>query len=173
MVNSITLEAKRVEDILPLIREFRPRVVALTMDDNGIPEDGKKRYEISQRLVELLTCAKIPEDNIYVDPLVRPISTDRDAGLVALDVIGRIKNSSEKIHVICGLSNISYGLPKRGLINRAFLLMAMAKGLDSVILDPLDRRMISLIKAGETLLGRDEYCAEYLRAFRAGELTED
>ena len=173
MVNSITAEKKRVEDILPLLKEFRPGIVALTMDDEGIPQDGETRYRISQRLVELLTGAGIPEDNIYVDPLVRPISTDSEAGLVALDAIRKIKHSSKDIHVICGLSNISFGLPKRGLINRAFLLMAMAQGLDSVILDPLDRKMISLIKAGEALLSKDKYCAAYLRAFRADEFAQE
>lgn len=173
MLNSITGESKRVKDILPLLKEFRPSVIALTMDDGGIPQDAETRYQISQRLVELLSSAGIPEDNMYMDPLMRPISTDSEAGLAVLDSIRKIKNSSKEIHVICGLSNISFGLPKRGLINRAFLLMAMAQGLDSVILDPLDRKLISLIRAGEALLGKDKYCAGYLRAFRADELAEE
>lgn len=173
MVNSITLEKKRVEEILPLLKEFRPNVVALTMDDEGIPRDAEARYRISQRLVELLSGAGIPEDGIYVDPLVRPLSTDSEAGLAALDTIRKIKDSSKKVHIICGLSNISFGLPKRGFINRTFLTMAMAQGLDSVILDPLDRKLISLIKAGEALLGNDKYCAAYLAAFRADEFAEE
>jgi len=172
LVNSITLEAKRVQAILPVLEEFRPRVVALTMDDEGIPEGGKRRCEIGQRLIALLTGGGIPEDNIYLDPLIRPISTEQNAGIVVLDAIQRLRDSSDKAHIICGLSNISYGLPKRSLVNRAFLIMAMARGLDAVILDPLDRRLTSLITAGEAVLGKDEYCTKYLGAFRENKLRE-
>ena len=82
----------------------------------------------------------------------------------------KIRASFKGIHLICGLSNISFGLPKRKLLNRVFLSMAMSMGLDAVILDPVDKGMISVIRAGEALLGKDEYCTEYLSSFREGRL---
>ena len=80
----------------------------------------------------------------------------------------KIKTSFKEVHIICGLSNISFGLPKRALLNRTFLLMAM--GLDSAILDPLDKRIVATLRAEETILGKDDYCARYLASFRKGEL---
>ncbi len=170
MVNSITAEEKRMEEILPLLKRFNPRIVALTMDDKGIPEDIERRYEITEKLIEVLTRAGVRLEDIYIDPLVRPIGTDSKSGLVVLESIKTIMSSFKGVHTICGLSNVSFGLPKRSLLNRAFLLMAMVMGLDAVIMDPLDKEMMSAVRAGEALLGNDEYCAEYLTSFRQGKL---
>ncbi len=168
MVNSITAEKKRMEELLPLLERFGCKIIALTMDDRGIPEDTERRYEIADKLIGALTKAGISLSDIYIDPLVRPVSTDSSSGLIVLKSIKKIMSSFEHVHTICGLSNISFGLPKRDVLNKSFLLLAMSMGLDSAILDPLDREMMGMIRAGEVLLDKDEYCLKYLTSFREG-----
>jgi len=168
MVNSITAEKKRMEELLPLLERFGCKIIALTMDDKGIPEDIEQRYKIADKLIGALTKAGISLSDIYIDPLVRPVSTDSSSGLIVLKSIKKIMSSFEHVHTICGLSNISFGLPARDVLNKCFLLLAMSMGLDSAILDPLDREMMAMIRAGEVLLGKDEYCLKYLTSFREG-----
>ena len=168
MVNSITAEKKRMEELLPLLERFGCKIIALTMDDRGIPEDIERRYEIADKLIGALTKAGNSLSDIYIDPLVRPVSTDSSSGLIVLKSIKKIMSSFEHVHTICGLSNISFGLPARAVLNKSFLLLAMSMGLDSAILDPLDREMMAMIRAGEVLLGKDEYCLKYLTSFREG-----
>ena len=170
MVNSITAEEERMERVLPLVKRFNSKIVALTIDDKGIPENAERRCEIAEELVKTLTENEIPLEDIYIDPVVHSISTNSKSGVAVLESIKKITTSFREIHIICGLSNISFGLPKRSLLNRAFLLMAMAMGLDSVICDPQNKEIISAIRAGEALLGKDEYCAKYLTFFREGKL---
>lgn len=114
----------------------------------------------------------INKDRIYFDPLVLSLSADPDQGLVALETLRLIKSNIAGAKTILGLSNISYGLPKRTLINRVFLSMCLAAGLDAVILDPLDEKLLSVLKAAEALLGRDRYCKRYLRAYHEGKLSD-
>lgn len=168
MVNSITAEKKRMEELLPLLERFGCKIIALTMDDRGIPEDIERRYEIADKLIGALTKAGISLSDIYIDPLVRPVSTDSSSGLIVLKSIKKIMSSFEHVHTICGLSNISFGLPARNVLNKSFLLFAMSMGLDSAILDPLNREMMAMIRAGEVLLDKDEYCLKYLTSFRQG-----
>ena len=107
-------------------------------------------------------------DNIYVDPLVQPISTNKDFGLGFLDSVEQIVKRFKGVHTMCGLSNISFGLPHRLLLNQLFAVMAISKGLDGLIINPLDKRMMANTLAAEALSGRDEYCEKYLEAYRAG-----
>jgi 5-methyltetrahydrofolate--homocysteine methyltransferase len=144
--------------------------VALAMDDNGMPETAAERFQIAADLVNRLTKAGVVLDDIYLDPMVRPVSTGVQYGRVVFETIQKINNEFPGIHTICGLSNISYGLPARKLINQAFLTMAMMAGLDAAILDPLDSRLMSLLRAAEVLLERDEYAMNYITAFREGKL---
>ena len=170
LVNSTSAEEKRLKEILPVIKAHDCKVVALTMDEAGIPEGTEKRYKIAARLIEKLGAEGFNLDDIYIDPLVRPISTGSDAGKAVLEAIDKISASFPQIHIICGMSNISFGLPKRGLLNRVFLAMAMSKGLDTALLDPLNKDLISTIMAAQALLGKDEYCMSYISTFRQGKL---
>jgi cobalamin-dependent methionine synthase I len=170
MVNSITDEADRYQKMIPLIKEFRPQVVALCMTDGGMPKTAEERFRISSRLIERLVQDGVSLEDIYIDPLVVPISTDTNNGTAVLNTLERISASFPKVNTICGLSNISYGLPLRNLVNQTFLVAAMTKGLTAVILDPLDKRMMANLVTTQALLGRDEYCGGYLAAFRAGTL---
>lgn len=170
LVNSTTAEKERLEDILPLIKTYDCKVVALTMDDEGIPEHAEKRYKIAASLIEKLGREGLNLDDIYIDPLIRPVSTDSGMGKAALEAIGKICTSFPQVHVICGLSNVSFGLPKRSLLNRVFLAMAMAKGLDAALMDPLDKDLMPTIVAARALLGEDEFCTDYISSFREGKL---
>jgi len=171
LVNSITGERTRFQQLLPVVKQFGCGVVALCMDDAGMPASGEEAVAKGSRLVEDLLSAGIPAEDIYLDPLVRPVSTDSRAGLAVLDAIRALRQQYPGVHAICGLSNVSFGLPERRLLNRAFLVAAMAAGLDAVILDPLDDKLMALLRAAEAVLGRDPYCSRYLRAYREGKLS--
>jgi 5-methyltetrahydrofolate--homocysteine methyltransferase len=171
MINSITDEADRFSQVLPLVLEHKASIVALCMGDAGMPGSAEERFEAAARLIERLTKAGVPIGDIYVDPVVCPISTDGAHGRHVLDAIRRIMETFEGVHTICGLSNVSFGLPLRKLINQNFLTMCMAEGLDAVILDPLDARMMSNLIASEALLGKDDFCMNYVTAHREERLA--
>ncbi len=166
IINSISLEKDRYERLLPVVRGSDSKVIALCMSDEGMPETRDDRLSIASKLIDRLTGAGISADDIYVDPLVQPVSTRDDFGKSFLDAVEGIRREFPGVHTICGLSNISYGLPKRKILNQVFLVMAMARGLDAAIINPLDRRMMAHILAAEALSGRDEYCGEWLSAYR-------
>jgi 5-methyltetrahydrofolate--homocysteine methyltransferase len=172
MINSISLEEKRFQEILPLIPKYKARVVALCMTDKGMPKTAEERFDVATELIEKLTKVGVPLDHIYVDPLVMAVSTDSSFGIEFLRAVGRIMEGHRGVHTICGLSNISFGLPLRRQLNQTFAVMAMTMGLDALIIDPLDRRMMANILTAETLLGTDAYCAGYLRAYREGRFEE-
>ena len=171
MINSITDEADRFEQILPLVLEHRASIVALCMAGSGMPGSAEERFETAARLIERLTGAGVPIGDIYVDPVVCPVSTDAAHGRHVLEAIRRIMETFEGVHTICGLSNVSFGLPLRKLINQNFLTMCMAMGLDAVILDPSDARMMANLIASEALLGKDEFCMNYVMAHREERLV--
>lgn len=98
--------------------------------------------------------------------MVQPLSTDVRFGIEFLNSIEIIMKTFPGIHTVCGLSNISYGLPERKFLNQTFMVMAIIKGLDGAIVDPLDKKMMAAIIAGEALAGKDEWCANYLAAYR-------
>lgn len=168
MINSITLD--RFDAVLPLLREFGAKVVALCQADGGPADTAQRKFEIAARLIGRLNDAGIAPGDIYVDPLVFPVATDSGAGAAAIAAIARIMQSFPGVHAICGLTNVSHGLPARKLLNRSFLVAAMSAGLDAVILDPSDRDLMASLLAANALLGRDEYCLELLKAYRAGRL---
>ncbi|WP_027366109.1 methyltetrahydrofolate cobalamin methyltransferase [Desulfotruncus alcoholivorax] len=172
MVNSITAEKERYESVLPLVLEYKAKVVALCMDDSGMPETAAQRIVIIKKLVKDLTAAGVPQDDIYLDPLVKPVGVSDGAGLEVLDTLRFIKADYPSVHIICGLSNISFGLPNRKVLNRLFMVQTMTAGMDSYILDPLDKTMMGFYYASQALLGKDPYCMQYLKAHRAGLFTE-
>lgn len=167
MINSISLEKDRYERLLPVISGTAFHVVALCMSDEGMPETTDQRMSIAEKLVNSLVKNGIPLDHIYVDPLVQPVSTNNRFGVEFLDAVEKIMTTFQGIHTMCGLSNISYGLPERKFMNQAFMIMAIARGLDGAIVNPLDKRMMANIVAAETLAGKDDYCMNYLNAYRA------
>ena len=171
MINSISLEKERYEKLLPVVAGSKSKVVALCMSDEGMPETADQRMAIADQLVNGLVKNGVPIENIYVDPLVQPVATNNAFGVEFLQAIERITQTFKGVHTMCGLSNISFGLPERKFINQTFMVMAIARGLDGAIVNPLDARMMGCITTAETLMGRDAYCMNYLKAFRAGKLT--
>ncbi|WP_227762663.1 methyltetrahydrofolate cobalamin methyltransferase [Zhaonella formicivorans] len=168
LINSISGEKKRFEEIVPLAKEYQASIIALCMDGRKIPDTPRARFEIGYKLVEELVKNGIPTADIYLDPLVRPISTGTKLANVVLETLKLIKQSMPEVKVVCGLSNVSYGLPRRHLINRTFLAMALEVGLDAAIVDPTDFELMATMYAAEALLDQDAYCKRYIAAHRDG-----
>jgi cobalamin-dependent methionine synthase I len=173
MLNSLTGERSRLDAVLPLIREFRPRVIVLTMDDEGLERDAQKRFAIGARLIERLAAEGVTPDDIFVDPLIFPVSAEPEAALIALRIMDQLKAGYPGVHAICGVSNVSHGFPMRRHINQAFMVMAMGRGLDAAIIDPLDARMMVNVLTARVLLGQDPGGKAYLNAYRQGRLALD
>ncbi len=170
LINSISGEAKRLEGVLPLVAERGCPVIALLLDDQGIPADVERRLAIGQRILEYTRQAGVADERIYVDPLAMALSTRTEGALIALETMRSIHAVTPAVHFCCGLSNVSFGLPERSLINQAFLAQALAAGLDAAIIDPLDRGLTNLLYATELVLGRDRFCRNYTQAFRSGKI---
>lgn len=166
LINSITLDPTRISALIPLVKAHDAGVIALCLDETGYPSSVEDRIAICVRLVDHLTGAGICPEKIYVDPAIFPVSTNTQAGAAALDAIGAIINACPGVHTVCGLSNVSFGLPQRLLLNQVFLILAMGRGLDAVIADPCDRQLRADLIAAETLLNRDEDCLGYLDAHK-------
>ena len=138
------------------------------MDDAGMPASSDDILGRARGLVEELNKIGIPTASIYVDPLVQPISVESNKGVMVLDAVRAIKAEFPEVHITGGLSNISYGLPQRKIINRTFVSLMMVAGMDSAIIDPLDKKIMAAIRTGDMLLGHDDYCMNYLKGVRSG-----
>lgn len=172
MINSISLEKERYENILPIVAGTDMKVIALCMSDEGMPETVDDRLKIADKLINGLLQNDVKIDNIFVDPLVQPLSVNHDFGMEFINAVEQIMQKFEGIHTACGLSNISYGLPERRFLNQTFMVMAITKGLDGAIVNPLDKKIMAHIIAAETLAGKDDYSMNFLQAFRAGKFEQ-
>lgn len=171
MINSITAENDRYDEIIKLVKEYDAKIVALVIDEqNGISPSDEIRTKIGEDLITRMYNDGVPYENMFIDPLIQPISTDGNMGIVGLNTISKIREKFPKVHFMCGLSNVSFGLPNRGLLNRTYLAMCMHAGLDGAVLDPGNTKMMSMIYAGEALLGKDRFTKKYLKAHRRGML---
>ncbi len=170
MINSITLEPARLHGILPLVAEYRTKVIGLCQSEEMMAESADDKLRLAGQLVACTAKAGIPLEDLYIDPLIYPVATNPTSAMAAIAAIERIMEEFKGVHTIYGLTNISYGLPKRKLINRTFLVAAIARGLDAVILDPTDTPLYAALKAALAVAGRDEYCIDYVSAFREGRL---
>lgn len=171
LVNSISLEKDRFESMIPFLKGKECSVIALCMDDTGMPASADDIFNRAAKLIEELNAIGIPTEKIYVDPLIQPISTDITKGVMVLNAVNAIKGSFPEVHIIGGLSNISYGLPQRQIVNRTFVTLMIGAGMDSAIVDPLDKNLIATIKVADMLLGKDDFCMEFLKGVRAGTIT--
>lgn len=167
MINSISLEKERYDALIPVVAGTNLKVVALCMSDEGMPETMNDRLKIADKLINGLVRNNVPLDNIYVDPLVQPVSVNSIFAAEFINSVEAIMTQFKGVHTMCGLSNISYGLPERKFMNHAFAIMAITKGLDGLIINPLDKMMMASLITAETLIGRDDYCGKYLKAYRS------
>lgn len=169
LINSVSGEGTKIEDVFPVIADTKWEVAALLCDDaNGIPKTGEIRLKIFEDIMAKAKEYNIDPSRIHIDPLVEMLCTSEDGINMLMGVIKEIKKRYPTIHVTGAASNISFNLPARKMVNQAFVVMAMTAGMDSVILDPLNRDMRGLIFATEALMGEDMMCMEYITAFREG-----
>lgn len=168
MINSVSVAGGKIEKIFPLIKDTKWKCVAMLDDEKGIPADAEGRIAVFKRLLGIMEEYGIKPDQIYVDPLVETLGTNEESMMTFAEVCREVKRLCPQIHLTSGLSNISYGLPARKMINIPFMVLAMNAGMDSAIVDPLNRDMMGVIYGTSALLGEDEYCIEFIGAYRDG-----
>jgi 5-methyltetrahydrofolate--homocysteine methyltransferase len=166
LINSAKAEKESLEEVVPLASTYSAPVIALTMDESGIPKTVDDRLQAAEKVVTACERLGVPIEDIFFDLLVMPISTDVKHGLKTLAAITEVKKQFPGCKTVLGISNISYGLPARGRLNAAFLCMAVYAGLDAAIIDPVEDEISAAVKTAEVLAGRDRHCRKYTRAFR-------
>jgi cobalamin-dependent methionine synthase I len=171
ILNSISGEEWKMEKLLPLISKGNCSVVALCMDDDGMPAKPEETLNVAKKIVARLTGAGVNRDDIYLDPLALSIATEFQASMIASDTLRLIRQKLPQVHTIMAISNISFGLPCRRLLNRAFLVSVVVAGLDTFIVDVNDKSLMAMVWAANLLSGNDEGCRSYLKAYRQGALT--
>ena len=143
-------------------------MVGLLVGDSGLPKTIQDRLDNAAFLMEKFGEAGFADEDVFFDPCVMPVSTDPAAGAEILNALRELEQKWPGTHRIAAVSNVSFGLPVRSLLNRSFLTLAMGAGLDAFIMNPLDKGMVQALRAADSLLGNDEYCREYLQAYRSG-----
>ncbi len=166
ILNSVSLETHRLENLLPVVERFDCLVVALLMSDSGTPSGVEDRLECAEKLVGHLTSAGKKVEDIIIDPCFLPVSADACSARAVIDSIAAIRQRWPEIHIGGGCSNTSYGLPKRKFINFAVLTQAIYHGMDVGIIDPCVPDMMSVILAAQAVAGRDEFCMNYVTRMR-------
>lgn len=173
LVNSVSLEGDKIDTIFPVIADTDWECVALLCDNDGIPDSVERRMQVFHGIMEKAKEYNIAPSRLHIDPLVVTLSTDQTALTVFAQCCRMIKEEYPDIHITSGLSNISFGLPARKNINQAFMVLAMNAGMDSAIVDPTNKNMIGMIHATNALLERDEYCLNYIEAFKEKTAAEE
>jgi 5-methyltetrahydrofolate--homocysteine methyltransferase len=168
LVNSVSMEGDKIDVVFPVIADTEWECAALLCDDTGIPKSAEKRLEVFAEIMKRAKEYNIDPSRLHIDPLVEMLCTSEDGINMIVEVIREIKRQYPTIHVTGAISNISFNLPERRLVNQAFAVLAIDAGMDSLILDPLNKDLMGMIYATEALLGRDEYCMEYIGAYRRG-----
>jgi 5-methyltetrahydrofolate--homocysteine methyltransferase len=170
LINSISAEGDKCEVIFPLIQGTKWQVIALTCDNKGIPSDVETRVRITKSMVEKAAQYEITPARIHIDPLVMALSTDNQSLVKFLQTLQQVRELYPTIKVTSGLSNISFGMPLRKVINQKFFTIAIYAGMDSAIMDPINREMMATLLATEALLGRDRHCRKFSTAYRKNKI---
>ncbi|QSX08141.1 methyltetrahydrofolate cobalamin methyltransferase [Alkalibacter rhizosphaerae] len=175
IINSVSLETvegtnkDKCEIVFPLIQGTEWQVIALTCDSvNGTPKDVETRVQITRGIIEKAKTYDIKLENIHIDPLVMALATDLKSLTNFVKTMNIIKSDFREIKFTSGLSNISFGMPKRKIINQNFMTIAIYEGMDSAIIDPLNKEIMGAIFGTEALLGRDKFTRRYNSAVRKG-----
>ncbi len=166
LVNSVSGETKKLDSVLPLVKDRGAAVIGLTMDDNGIPKTAEERVAVAEKILERAAKLGIPAEDVIIDPLVLTVGSDSKAALVTLQTAELVRKTFG-VNVNLGASNVSFGLPDRPSVNAAFLTMGIQAGATCSITDPM--KLGQTIKAADLLLGRDANAMRYLKYFRAAE----
>ena len=169
LVNSVTAEEDRLQEILPLVSDYDAAVIGLANDETGIPETPEKRLECARTIVTAAADFGIAREDVVIDPLAMTVGADPSAVRTTLETISLIRDELG-VNMCLGASNVSFGLPDRHALNAAFLPMAMAAGLTSAIMST-GRTVVDAVRAGDLLLGHDEWGANWIAAHRARQAT--
>jgi len=173
LINSVSGEGDKIDVIFPILAQPENKeweVIALLSDDTGIPKSAEDRLRVFAKIMAKAKEYNIAPKRIHIDPLVEMLCTSEDGIAMNEEVISEVRRQYPRIHITAAVSNISFNLPVRKLVNWGFVVLAMKAGLDSAILDPTNRDMLGLIYATEALLGMDDYCMEYIGAYREGRI---
>jgi 5-methyltetrahydrofolate--homocysteine methyltransferase len=165
LVNSVTGEDERLEEILPLVARHGAAVIGLANDETGIPETPQQRLEIATKVVSAAGDHGIPPEDVVIDPLAMTVGADTEAVTTTLETIRLIRDELG-VNMCLGASNVSFGLPERFVLNAAFLPMAMAAGLTSAIMSTAEV-CVNSVRAADLLLGHDPWGASWIAAHRA------
>ena len=172
LVNSITAEDERMEQILPLVKKYDAAVIALPNDVDEIPMEPDKRLALVDKIVRVATTEYgIALEDIVIDPLAMPIGADVTNGLATLETMRRIRDNYG-LNMTCGCSNVSFGMPGRHELNGTFLSMAMTSGLTSAIMDARTPSVVSAVKATDLLLGHDEWGSDWILRHRQAQAAQ-
>lgn len=171
ILSSVTAESQKLDEILPLVKKFGTAVVAMCMDEDGIPADSASRLAIAARIVSRAESLGIPREDIIVDCACMAVATDPSAALVTLETV-RLVRAQLGCNVTLGASNVSFGFPDRRVLNGAFLPLALGAGVNCPIVDPTVAEVAKAIQSADVLLNKDEYGMNYIRAFRARQAAE-
>jgi 5-methyltetrahydrofolate--homocysteine methyltransferase len=166
LVNSVSGEEKKLETVLPLVKERGAAVIGLTMDDNGIPKTPEERLVVAEKILERAARLGIPSEDVIIDPLVLTVGSDSKAALITLQTVELLRKEFG-VNINLGASNVSFGLPERPTVNAAFLMLAIQMGATCSITDPA--KLGQTVKAADLLLGRDDNSMRYLKYFRVAE----
>ncbi len=165
LVNSVTGEEERLEEVLPLVKKYGAAVVAISNDETGISEDPDVRFEVARKIVNHAADYGIPACDVVVDPLIMPVGALNDAGATSFRLLHRL-HTELKVNTTGGASNVSFGLPNRHGLNAAFICMAISAGLTSAITNPLHREVTDAIMGADVMMGHDPNCARWIRKHR-------
>lgn len=164
MVNSVNGKKESIETVFPLVRKYGGVLVALVLDEDGIPSDAEGRIRIARRIYEAADRYGVPREDIVIDGLAMTISSDNTSALVTLETLRRVRDELHG-HTILGVSNISFGLPRRSVINSYFLAMALQSGLNAAIMNPGNEEMMESYRAYCALAGLDPQCMGFIEAY--------
>ncbi len=168
LVNSVNGEERSLAQVLPLVKAHGAAVIALTMDDHGIPETAEARLRVAEAILARALAQGIPAEDVILDPLSMAVGADAGAARVTLETI-RLIRERLGANMTLGVSNVSHGLPARPELNATFAALAIAAGVTCPIVNPLDTRMMETIRAANLCLGYDEWAAGWIRAYRAAQ----
>ena len=163
MINSVNGKEESMETVFPLVKKYGGVVVALTLDENGIPATADGRVEIAEKILRRAAAYGIGKNDIVFDTLTMTVSADNTAALTTLEALRRIKNGLG-CHTSLGVSNVSFGLPCRDAVNSVFFAMALENGLSAAIMNPYSADMMKTYYTYNALSGLDENCAAYIGA---------
>ena len=164
MVNSVNGKRESIETVFPLVRKYGGVLVALVLDEDGIPGDADGRIRIARKIYEAADRYGVPREDIVIDGLAMTISSDSASAMVTLETLRRVRDELHG-HTILGVSNISFGLPRRAIINSFFLAMALQSGLSAAIMNPGNEEMMEAYRAFLALANMDPQCMDYIAAY--------